>query len=121
MSYYAHWLHMNDLLTCCHNENIKHNNSNIQEHKQQTTTDDDNNIKDDNKHMTTQSMQREEPEILKQDLLMLAGWILDGYWKSLMGQWLKSASQGHIMHCHDLEVMGSNPGWVEIGGCTTSV
>ena len=35
--------------------------------------------------------------------------------KSLMAQWLRQASQGHEMYCHDLEVMGLNPGWVDLG------
>ena len=30
----------------------------------------------------------------------------------LVAEWLGQASQGHEMYCHDLEVMGSNPGWV---------
>ena len=32
-----------------------------------------------------------------------------------MTQWLRRASQGHEMHQQDLEVMGSNPGRVELG------
>ena len=35
--------------------------------------------------------------------------------KSLMAEWLEQASQWHEMYCHDLEVMSSNPGWVELG------
>ena len=34
--------------------------------------------------------------------------------KSLMAKWLEQASQRHEMYCHDLEVMSSNPGWVEL-------
>ena len=34
--------------------------------------------------------------------------------KSLMTEWLEQASQWHEMYCHDLEVMSSNPGQVEI-------
>ena len=30
-----------------------------------------------------------------------------------MAQWLGQAFQGHEMYCHDLEVMGLNPCWVE--------
>ena len=33
----------------------------------------------------------------------------------LMAEWLGRASQRHEMYCHDLEVMGSNPGSVELG------
>ena len=32
----------------------------------------------------------------------------------LMAEWLEQASQWHEMYCHDLEVMSSNPGWVEL-------
>ena len=32
-----------------------------------------------------------------------------------MAQWLGWASQGHEPYCHDLEVMGSNSGRVELG------
>ena len=32
---------------------------------------------------------------------------------SLKGECLGQASQGHEMHCHDLGIVGSNPGWVE--------
>ena len=39
----------------------------------------------------------------------------------VMAQWLRRASQRHEMYCHDLEVMGSNPGWVELGVHGTSV
>ena len=35
--------------------------------------------------------------------------------KSLMVEWLEQASQWHEMYCHDLEVMSSNPGRVELG------
>ena len=41
--------------------------------------------------------------------------------KSLMAKWLKQASQWHKMYTHDLEVMSSNPGWVELGVRSTSV
>ena len=46
------------------------------------------------------------------------------YWdwmKSLMAKWLEQASQWHGMYCHNLEVMSSNPGWVELGVLGTSV
>ena len=36
-------------------------------------------------------------------------------------EWLQQVSQGHEMYCHDLEVMSSNPGWVELGVHSTSV
>ena len=36
-------------------------------------------------------------------------------------EWLKQASQWHDMHCHDLEVMRSNPGQVELRVHSTSV
>ena len=42
-------------------------------------------------------------------------------WKSLMAKWLEQASQWHEMYCRDLEVMSSNPSWVEFGVCSTSV
>ena len=38
-----------------------------------------------------------------------------------MAEWLVQASQRHEMYCHDLEVMSSNPGLVELGVCGTSV
>ena len=41
--------------------------------------------------------------------------------KSLMAKWLEQVSQWHEMCCHDLEVMSSNPGWVELGVRSTSV
>ena len=31
-----------------------------------------------------------------------------------MAEWLGRASHGHEMYCHDLEVMGSNPGRDEL-------
>ena len=37
-----------------------------------------------------------------------------------MAQWLRQASQGHEMCCHDLEIMGSNPSQVEHGVHSTS-
>ena len=42
----------------------------------------------------------------------------------LMAEWLGWASQGHennLMYCHDLEVMGSNPGRAELMVHSTSV
>ena len=38
-----------------------------------------------------------------------------------MAEWLEQASQWYEMSCHDLEVMSSNPGWVELGVRCTSV
>ena len=38
-----------------------------------------------------------------------------------MAKWLEQASQWHEMYCHDLEVMSSNPGLVELGVHSTSV
>ena len=35
--------------------------------------------------------------------------------KSLMAEWLEWASQWHEVYCHDLEVMSSNHGQVELG------
>ena len=32
-----------------------------------------------------------------------------------MAKWLEQTPQSMGMHCHDLEVMSSNPGWVELG------
>ena len=32
-----------------------------------------------------------------------------------MAQWLEQAPQWHEVYCHDLEVMNSNPGRVELG------
>ena len=37
-----------------------------------------------------------------------------------MAEWLEQASQWHEMYCHDLEVMSSNPGRVELGVLGTS-
>ena len=34
-----------------------------------------------------------------------------------MAEWLEQASQWHEMHHHDLEIMSSNPGWVELEVC----
>ena len=39
----------------------------------------------------------------------------------LMLQLLRRGSQGYEMYCHDLEVMGLNPGWVEFGVRITSI
>ena len=36
------------------------------------------------------------------------------YGKALMAKWLEQASQWHELYCHDLEVMSSNPGRVEL-------
>ena len=41
--------------------------------------------------------------------------------KSPMAEWLEQASKWHEMYRHDLEVMSSNPDWVELGVCNTSV
>ena len=38
-----------------------------------------------------------------------------------MGKWLEQACQCHDMCCHDLEVMSSSPGRVELGVLGTSV
>ena len=38
-----------------------------------------------------------------------------------MAEWLEQASQRHEMYCHDLEVMSSNPGQVELGMHSTFV
>ena len=43
------------------------------------------------------------------------------FWKSLMAELLNKASQWHEMCSHDLEVMSSNPGQVELGVHSTSV
>ena len=40
---------------------------------------------------------------------------------SLMAKWLEQKSQIHEMYCHDLEVMSSNSGQVELGVLGTSV
>ena len=32
----------------------------------------------------------------------------------LIAQWLRRASQGYEMYCHDLKVMGLNPGQIEL-------
>ena len=37
-----------------------------------------------------------------------------------IGLWMY-AFQWHEMYCRDLEVMSSNPSWVELGVCSTSV
>ena len=41
--------------------------------------------------------------------------------KSLMAEWLEQASQWHEMYSHNLEVMSSNPGRIELGVRSTSV
>ena len=41
--------------------------------------------------------------------------------QSLMAQWLRRVSQGYERIVRDLEVMGLNPGWVELGVHSTSV
>ena len=41
--------------------------------------------------------------------------------ESLMAEWLQQASQWHGVYRHDLEVMGLNPGWVELGVRSTAV
>ena len=38
-----------------------------------------------------------------------------------MAEWQEQAFQWHEMYCHDLEVMSSNPNWVELGVRSTSV
>ena len=38
-----------------------------------------------------------------------------------MSEWLEQASEWHEMYCHDLEIMSSNPGGVELGVLGTSV
>ena len=38
-----------------------------------------------------------------------------------MVEWLGWMSLGHEMYCHDLEVMGLIPGWVELRVRSTSV
>ena len=38
-----------------------------------------------------------------------------------MAEWLKQVSQWHEMCCHDLEVMSSNSGRVDLGMRSTSV
>ena len=38
-----------------------------------------------------------------------------------MAEWLEQVSQWHEVYCHDLKVMGSNPGWVELGVRSTSI
>ena len=40
---------------------------------------------------------------------------------SLMAEWLEQASQLQEMYCHDVELMSSNPGRVELGVHSTSV
>ena len=39
---------------------------------------------------------------------------------SLMAEWLRQVSQGHEIYCHDLEVIGSSPSWVELRVHSTS-
>ena len=38
-----------------------------------------------------------------------------------MAEWIGRASQGHTVYCHYLEIMGSNPGRVELGVHSASV
>ena len=38
-----------------------------------------------------------------------------------MAEWLEQTSQWYEIYCHDLEVMSSHPGWVELGVRRTSV
>ena len=40
--------------------------------------------------------------------------------RALIPKWLGPASQGYKLYCHDLEVMGSNPGQTELRVCSTS-
>ena len=39
----------------------------------------------------------------------------------LMAEWLDQVFKRHEMYCHDLEVMSSNPGQVQLGVHSTSV
>ena len=41
--------------------------------------------------------------------------------RSPMAKWLEQASQWHERYCHNLEVMSSNPSWVELGVLGISV
>ena len=52
-------------------------------------------------------------------LLVLNFWSLALY--VIVLEWFEQASQWHEMYCHDLEVMGSNPGRVELVVHSTSV
>ena len=38
-----------------------------------------------------------------------------------MAEWLGPVSRSHRMYCQDLELMSSNPNWVEHGVRSTSV
>ena len=38
-----------------------------------------------------------------------------------MVEWLEQVPQRYVIHCHDLEVVSSNPGQVELGVRSTSV
>ena len=38
-----------------------------------------------------------------------------------MAEWLEQASRWHEMYCYDLEVMSSNPSWVDLWVRSTSV
>ena len=46
--------------------------------------------------------------------------LLEELQKSQVAEWLKQASQWHKIYCHDLEVMSSSPGQVELGLRDTS-
>ena len=41
-----------------------------------------------------------------------------GFQKCLLAEWLGQTSQEHKINCHDLEVVGLNSGWVELGVCS---
>ena len=48
-------------------------------------------------------------------------WQYISFKQSLIAEWLEQASQWHEMYCHDLEVISSNPGQVELGVRSVSV
>ena len=62
----------------------------------------------------------EQNTMLHMDLALKEGSFALKYQK-VMVEWLKQASQWHGRYCHDLEVMSSKPGQVELGVHATSI
>ena len=60
-----------------------------------------------------------------EDDLLLCNWAIKFITGISHYQWFRKGnirtSQWHEVYCHDLEVMSSNPGWVELGVLGTSV
>ena len=61
------------------------------------------------RHKTTNKMGG-QPSDCRRQLQFCVGMYGPG---SLMAEWLEQTSQWHEMYCHDLDVMSSDPSWVE--------